>query len=108
MKVASVMKILSLQFNPQYVTVQFMWFTAHFLFWDYSQTLPPEEFSKEGVIQFLASKDTAVYNQLAIWGTVGQTFSSFMSMHWTEKQNTHHLHFRQLHPLSYFSSRRWS
>ena len=47
-----------------------MWFTAHFLFWDYSQTLPQEEFSKEGVIQFLANKDTAVYNQLAIWGTV--------------------------------------
>ena len=58
-----------------------MWFTAHFLFWDYSQTLPPEEFSKEGVIRFLANKDTAVYNQLAIWGTVSQALSSLMSMH---------------------------
>ena len=55
---------------PQYVTVQFMWFTAHFLFWDYSQTLPAEEFNVDGVIRFLGSKDTAVYNQLAIWGTV--------------------------------------
>ena len=64
---------------PQYVTVQFMWFTAHFLFWDYSQTTPAEEFSVDGVIRFLGNKDTAVYNQFAIWGTVRTPTTIFFS-----------------------------
>ncbi len=47
-----------------------MWLTAHFLFWDYSQTRAAERFSVNGVIQYLGNKDLAVFNQFAVWGSV--------------------------------------
>jgi hypothetical protein len=47
-----------------------MWLTAHFLFWDYSETLPAERFSVDGVTRYLASKDLAIFNQIAVWGSV--------------------------------------
>ena len=93
----------------QYVTVQFMWFTAHFLFWDYSQTLPPEEFSVDGVIRFLGSKDTAVYNQFAIWGTVRTPFIKIIQLKCSIVEiDKISFCFRQQPLPSYFSSRQWS
>ena len=47
-----------------------MWLTAHFLFWDYTTTRAAETFTVNGVIQYLGSKDLAIFNQIAIWGTV--------------------------------------
>ena len=56
----------------QYVIVQLMWVSLHFLFWDYSETLPTEELTWANMRAFLASKETAILNQLAVWGTVNK------------------------------------
>ncbi len=56
----------------QFVVVQFMWFWLHFLFWDYTETLPAEEYSNAALLRFLASTDIAAYNQFIIWATVAK------------------------------------
>eukprot|EP00094_Tigriopus_californicus_P013808 TCALIF_13363-PA protein Name:"Protein of unknown function" AED:0.31 eAED:0.31 QI:0/0.5/0/0.66/0.5/0.66/3/0/215 len=52
-----------------YVLVQAWWIFAHLVFWDYSTTLPSEEFSTAALVGFLKNTDAALFNQLAIWGT---------------------------------------
>ena len=47
-----------------------MWLGLHFLFWDYSQTQPNEEFSIMAIRNYLSNPDVAIVNQLAVWGTV--------------------------------------
>ena len=60
----------------QYIVVQSMWLTLHFLFWDYSDTMPGEEFTTDAIIAYLRNPDVAIINQLAVWGTVRVTKST--------------------------------
>ena len=60
----------------QFTLVQSVFIVAHFLFWDDSQTLPNEKFTREALLAYLGNTDFAAFNQFVIWGTVSEINST--------------------------------
>ncbi len=57
----------------QWLGLSLMWYWLHFLFWDYTQTLPAERFSMQALVTVLKNPNVQLYNVMNIWLTVGST-----------------------------------